>query len=85
MEIGSANMTKLAHKWAIWEVANGKIFDLIDLKFLHLPVDRLIIGGVKGSFDAQSLLYFCASSIWPCIYLLTSPVLNRQVSKSFLI
>ena len=54
MEIGSANMIKLAHKWAIWEVANGKIFDLIDLKFLHLPVDRLIIGGVKGSFNAQS-------------------------------
>ena len=28
-EIGSANMIKLVAKWAIWEVANGKILVLL--------------------------------------------------------
>ena len=29
LEIGSASMIKLLHKWAIWEVVNGKILILL--------------------------------------------------------
>ena len=29
LEIGSANKIKVVHKWAIWEVANGKMLVLL--------------------------------------------------------
>ena len=29
IEIGSANTIKLWHKWAMWEMANGKILALV--------------------------------------------------------